>query len=285
MDFAQQQLAVGEGPWQDLKLSHTRHPVLEVTPAWGTTNEDWQTPELAALRERLLRDPYSLALLQEALAAPAEAETPTAASGDGDESEDSGSSEAADLTGYVPDDEFLAEAARWPETFHEEADRLWDDIGLPAEAFKEASLFEHEDSTGSLTSGESLSESDADAEAFDAGSAASSEESEEVETDEYSSILVAQSEAEEELLTKGQRRRLLAATKEIAEAADNEVRLRRRPEVGRVPRPMARKRWRILELFTWTCMVSQVAFRRGWEYLEPITLPGWDLTRPSDVAA
>ena len=27
-------------------------------------------------------------------------------------------------------------------------------------------------------------------------------------------------------------------------------------------------------------MVSQVAFQRGWEYLEPLTLPGWDLEKP-----
>ncbi|CAE8613639.1 unnamed protein product, partial [Polarella glacialis] len=45
---------------------------------------------------------------------------------------------------------------------------------------------------------------------------------------------------------------------------------------GRRPGP-----WRILEIFTWTCMVSMIAFDRGWETYEPLTLPGWDLFKES----
>ncbi|CAL1135188.1 unnamed protein product [Cladocopium goreaui] len=39
--------------------------------------------------------------------------------------------------------------------------------------------------------------------------------------------------------------------------------------------------WRVLEVFTWSCMVSMVAVKRGWQMLEPVTLPHWDLLDPA----
>ena len=36
--------------------------------------------------------------------------------------------------------------------------------------------------------------------------------------------------------------------------------------------------WRILEIFTWTCMVTMTADKLGWEAFEPITEPGWNLS-------
>ena len=36
--------------------------------------------------------------------------------------------------------------------------------------------------------------------------------------------------------------------------------------------------WRLLELFTLTCMVTILGFQRGWDTYEPITMPGWDLS-------
>ena len=39
--------------------------------------------------------------------------------------------------------------------------------------------------------------------------------------------------------------------------------------------------WKILEVFTWSCMMSQVAVTRGWQALEPVTIEsGWDLRIP-----
>ena len=37
---------------------------------------------------------------------------------------------------------------------------------------------------------------------------------------------------------------------------------------------------RVLEIFTWTCMVSLVAADLGWHMLEPVTLPRWDMHCP-----
>ena len=38
--------------------------------------------------------------------------------------------------------------------------------------------------------------------------------------------------------------------------------------------------YKILEIFTWSCLLSRFAYGLGWEYLEPLTLPGWDLKSP-----
>ena len=40
------------------------------------------------------------------------------------------------------------------------------------------------------------------------------------------------------------------------------------------------KGWKVLEVFTWTCMVSLVAAARGWTMMEPVSLPGWNLLDP-----
>jgi hypothetical protein len=42
--------------------------------------------------------------------------------------------------------------------------------------------------------------------------------------------------------------------------------------------------WRILEIFTWTCMVTMTADKLGWEAFEPITEPGWNLNLSGDRA-
>ena len=42
-------------------------------------------------------------------------------------------------------------------------------------------------------------------------------------------------------------------------------------------------KWKVVEIFTWTCMVSMCALQTGnWTMMEPITLPNWDLLRESD---
>ena len=252
--------------------------MLDVTPILGACDGDWETEELWNLRVRLLRDPYSMALLQEALAAPEDVPSPPAEPTSGEEQSEGSASEPDE---ELVDESFVEAAAHWQESLHEEADRVWDVIGLPAEAFKASTVRLDDTDDGSISSGESLSETDTEVTEQDRESSTSSEETSD-EEDSYGDILLAQHETEEDMLTKGQRRRLLAATREIGEVAEGEIRNRKTVQV---PRNAVRRRWRILELFTWTCMISQVAYSQGWEFLEPITLPGWDLTRPADVAA
>ena len=42
------------------------------------------------------------------------------------------------------------------------------------------------------------------------------------------------------------------------------------------------RRFRILEVFTWSCMLSLTAVARGWEMLEPVSLPLWNLLEKKD---
>ncbi|CAK9106516.1 Retrovirus-related Pol polyprotein from transposon RE1 (Retro element 1) (AtRE1) [Includes: Protease RE1 [Durusdinium trenchii] len=82
-----------------------------------------------------------------------------------------------------------------------------------------------------------------------------------------------------EILTKGQRKRLLNAANQIADAAAIEVSCKS-ALIARNTKPSVRSRWRILELFTWSCMLSITATERGcWEAWEPISLEsGWDVS-------
>lgn len=62
-DFANRRLTV-KGQPQEMELSNTRHPVLTMVED-GRSFAEWKTPALEELKERLTKDPYSLAMLQE----------------------------------------------------------------------------------------------------------------------------------------------------------------------------------------------------------------------------
>ena len=47
--------------------------------------------------------------------------------------------------------------------------------------------------------------------------------------------------------------------------------------------PRKRGLWKVVEVFTWTCMISLCAMDRGnWTMMETVTLPGWNLLKESD---
>ena len=84
-----------------------------------------------------------------------------------------------------------------------------------------------------------------------------------------------------ETLNKGQRRRILDAVQKVAESAQEEVRAQRQSR-SKIPKRLPGP-WRIIEVFTWSCMLSQCAFHHGWEAFEPITIEaGWNLSRAAD---
>ena len=276
MDFSAQTISVAGGAWQPLQLSGSRHPVVDVLPGFGLTMKEWETEELRALFEKLRNNPCSMALIQEKLDEIQAAPEKMSSDGEGSASEKEEKQEKP-----VADD-FAQEAAEWQYVLEDEAIQKWDELGLPSEAFRTVSDQritdeDSSDSEGTISEADSASVSEPGEEEFVEDSSTS-------ESDEDRDlILIADTGgAEEEALTKGQRRRILAATKEIGEAAARECEERKIYKVkSSIPKYVPpRKRWRILEIFTWTCMVSQIAHMRGWEFLEPITLPGWDLTCP-----
>ena len=46
-----------------------------------------------------------------------------------------------------------------------------------------------------------------------------------------------------------------------------------------------KRRWSVLEVFTWTCAISMAAACRGWHAYEPVSLPHWDLMKDKDYTA
>eukprot|EP00435_Cladocopium_sp_Y103_P006671 s1678_g2.t1 len=136
-------------------------------------------------------------------------------------------------------------------------------LNLPQEAFKVAvKPLDGETDDGSISEWESSSSLDV---ADDEGNAESStfEElsSESDAEDNHASILIAKvGHGDDEILTKGQKRRLLAATKEIhQEALVHQTGTKKKIAV---PQPLAPKRWKIIELFTWSCMEEAMDYLR-----------------------
>lgn len=257
------------GEWKATRFSPTRHPVLRMI---GNANpEDWFTPEMTKLKETLVRDPYSMALVAEALdeaeISEPETEVPLMVNDVGPD-----------------DDEDWVEMARWQESLEDEALTVADLVvptlmqqGGIKEAPEDDVASEHSD-MGSISEGETETSHETLM-----SSDRSETDEEELEMMERHEILQADV-GDEEVLNKGQRRRLLAATKVIQDAAAGEVEGEKKVFMarngGKNP-AAARTSWKILEVFTWTCMISMLAASRGWEFLEPVTIEsGWDLRKP-----
>ena len=175
------------------------------------------------------------------------------------------------------------EIATWQEGLVSEAIRVSDEVipelppGSLVAAVLEKDTPDDEDSTGSISEGESET---THATSLDISSMSETDE----ELEERHQVLTADLDGDEEQLNKGQRRRLLAATKQIAESAKQETEEKGDHQsyvVKKIPRNMPIL-WKILEVFTWSCMMSRVAHTRGWQALEPITIEAdWDLRIPA----
>ena len=90
----------------------------------------------------------------------------------------------------------------------------------------------------------------------------------------------------EKFMTKGARRHVRSNVSELTsfaeQIAQEKMQVKKEsPEVCLEPpsRPKARRPgpWRCMEIFTWLCMVTTVAFDRGWDSFQPVTLPDFDL--------
>ena len=258
IDFAAHKVGIG-GHWEPTVMSPSRHPILNLlnVQAGQCRKSEWHTRELEALRQRLIGDPYSFALVQEALESCASSvEEP------GQETEQ---------MIYHSGQETLKLAA-WQEGMEDEVLQVMDKMGGP-EVFKVISgpqaAESDNDSLGSISERESETSHD------DGLSAQSSTSSETESEEDYNEALTGDVGGDTEIFTKAQKRRVLAASKQIAEAATSEME-RQQPHKIKIHKSLGLK-WKILELFTWSCLLSQYAFSMGWEYLEPITLPGWDI--------
>ena len=164
--------------------------------------------------------------------------------------------------------------ARWQKKSESETINLLDVMGV--DCFRATTSKDDDDtSTGSISERESETSHEGGLPLN-----SSEEETTETEDDMTDEVMIAGSAGDTEYLGKGQKRRLLAAAKNISEgrsrpSATSSRRRRRSLEYAGL-----RTGYTILEIFTWSCMLSRFAYGLGWEYLEPVTLPGWDLTDP-----
>ena len=115
------------------------------------------------------------------------------------------------------------------------------------------------------------------------------------EEDEYFGVFMAQDQALDEVrsMSKGAWRHVRTSMKCIQECMSNEMRSDRRYDDGErsgktlsvlAVAPRRAGPWRLLEIFTLTCMVTVMGFQRGWGTYEPITMPGWNLDQPETRA-
>ena len=268
LDFASQQMLVA-GEWQPTRFSTSRHPVLCMLGE--RDSKEWFTDDMVKLRDRLILDPYSMALVAEALEQPTDSE--------GEEAEVQKENTRMDMESDLD----WEEIALWQEGLVSEAIRVSDEVipelppGSLVATVLEKATSDDEDSTGSISEGESET---THATSLDISSMSETEE----ELEERHQVLTADLDGDEEQLNKGQRRRLLAATKQIAESAKQETEGKGDHQsyvVKKIPRNMPIL-WKILEVFTWSCMMSRVGHTRGWLALEPITIEAdWDLRIPA----
>ena len=113
----------------------------------------------------------------------------------------------------------------------------------------------------------------------------SDEETEEEQPEEQQGVFVTvqEADADTKFMSKGAYRHVRAALKTIQEGMVEEKGKKnkkvKRTNVEKTlavasAEPRRAGPWRVLEIFTWTCMVTMAAHYKGWEAFEPITLPG-----------
>ena len=266
------------GEARDMKLSITRHPVLQLLELeeGRTSMSDWDTPALKELLETLKHSPHQMAFYEndtpDSPAAPDDfegsvtSETPAAA-------------EEAEVD-LEPTPATLTEAhlVQIQESLEYEVEVTQI---LMRDAFTSNVLEPGEvsDSDGSVSKGESETSHELGAPLESEGSGSSEDEFYERHGDELFAPPL-------EPFSKGQKRRIHNAVNQVLLGFEQEKEAEREQAMSRhfkVPRPLKRRtRWKVLEVFTWTCLLSRLAFSWGWEFCEPISLPHWDLRQPQE---
>ena len=200
-------------------MSPSRHPILNLLNVDKRPDPgQWEVGELKELRQRLSADPHSFALLQEALD---ELSSDTGSAGD-----EASRYEAVHWTAQQ-----WESMAKYQQNTESEAINLLDVIG--PECFRVTTGGERDDSsTGSISERESETSHEGGLPmVLDSSSEESTSSGEELMADD---VMMAGGAGDTEHLTKGQKRRLLSATKHVSEAV--EVECDRRRKEKEVPR-------------------------------------------------
>ena len=262
------------GSSRAMRLSNTRHPVLQLLEVEHGSPPDmlsWYQGELGVLARRLREDPAQMAFFEQG--------APTSPSAAPESSEEE---EQQELTEEVEDSATnltIKGVADLQERLSHEVEVSY---GLLQDAFRDKKEDASESSLGSISEAQSETSHELGAPSSEDDGSTSSEEQDERERHEalYAS--------EMQPFAKGQRRRVTNAASQILighdyeKQAERERRMAEKIRAPRVPRSLKRLGWKILELFTWSCLVSRIAYTQGWQFCEAVTIPHWDITNPVD---
>ena len=269
------------GEQRPMCLSVTRHPVLqllEIQPHQADPSL-WGTPDLQQQKHILKENPHQMAFLE-------------GGSPDGHQSdpEESDHPDASEVPPETQEEETwdLTPANVGPEQLALMQEKLEYETSVTEVLMKDAFVAsaaapeDPYDSEGSISGGISETSHELGAPAETDSGSSTDEEVEE----RHGEFVFA---PHKEPFSKGQRRKVTNAANQILLGFDCEKQAKREFHMAqevKVPRPLKRRTgWKILEVFTWTCLLSRLADSWGWEFCEPITIPNWDLRQQSDIKA
>lgn len=266
--FAERQLEL-KGITRPMRMTATRHPAIDLLEYAKNTSEAsfWKDEEIKNTVRVLQRCPQAWAFHTEAMDEDQESEA-----------EDEEDTEAEEEVEALEEEEGTERQDHWRKWMKKLDDHLHE---LP---LRDVVVDQAEDEEELLPADDTSSESESSHEfgvIIEDGDEDSDEDQEELEEHEE---LITEAERGKKVkpMNKGLRSKLghhkeelqkafLAAKKQGAEKE-----LRREEEVSEDWSKKSRK-FSVLELFTWTCMISIVAGEQGWTAYEPITLPRWDI--------
>ena len=264
MDFAARKICMKD-TWKPMLLTATRHPAVFFLD-FADVRKFWESPEICEVLELLQRSPQSWAFNVGA---------------EDESSEGSGGEEAAEKSEGSSGEE-TDEETKQKERWKQALEKLDEDLAaIPVLEFQRQESSEEEDWELVTEAGaESITSHEFGVQWMPEDEGETSEESE----IEDSFVGIAKH------FSKHQKGEVRHAVKEVKTCYIGEKTRREKPEKTSEVLWSQRKRnrcgpWRVLEIFTWTCMISMCAVQRGnWEMLEPVTLPNWNLLEPDDRA-
>ena len=260
------------GVSRPMRLTATRHPGVDLLDGGNgeVLQKFWSSKEASEKKQRLIDSPASLSFVADATA---------------EEGSESSEAEEEPLVEELSSGEEEMKVEQWRRHLEEDLGV----ISIPEVDHTVDGL----EVGGSESDEGSFSNQETESSSHEAGIEVVSEESEDDEE--------AAREAEErhafvtepkhqKVINKGLRRKLGHHAREIRETAQQDSMAKKEiqkpsshPPAKKPHSPFCQKRrWSVLEVFTWTCAISLAAVERGWLAHEPITFPQWNLFQDSD---
>eukprot|EP00435_Cladocopium_sp_Y103_P070035 s255_g34.t1 len=264
--FADKQLELN-GTAKPMQLTVTRHPGINLLEG-GRKEADqlkqfWTSQEGEAKKSSLTMAPQKYAFLT--------------GSGGGHEDEAGEESEETEDEEASEQDQREAKVEDWMKRLHH-------DLGIiqiptvESQAQEEEEEEQSSQEEGAASDGSTSHEMGVEILTDDS----TDEEEERLEAEKRHVFL---SGAKKKEMHKSLRKRLGHNIKEIKGQYQEELWQKNKKEP--LPREVSevrprRKRWTVLEVFTWTCAISIAASAMGWDVHEPVSLPRWDLLKDKD---